>query len=89
MPTPAQPPMHADIDWPDTTKKLRNHLRSIATVALDVFESITTHKHTSEGKEHTDSAMFNGSSGVLFAFFKYMKLLRKEGDNVQADSIEK
>jgi hypothetical protein len=76
--------MHADIDWDELTLKLREHLGKITTVSIDSFTKITSYRCTSDGKEHSDSTMFNGSSGVLYSFFKFIQLLKKE----KSDKVE-
>ena len=44
------------------------------------WDQVSTTKYNHDGSTSSDFSMYNGSAGVLFAMFKYSKLLAKETD---------
>ena len=68
------------IEWPELRQDLRNGLNSFVNQMLEKFDIISKNRLTLTGQEMKDTSMYNGTSGVAFALWKYTLLLQNEKD---------
>jgi hypothetical protein len=65
--------------WPELRISLRAYLSSMITTVMSTCTKTCMERGcTSTGKNPIDMSVYSGSTGVLFALYKYMLLVRKE-----------
>jgi hypothetical protein len=64
--------------WSSLKKQLRYKLELLVGTVMEEFETVSRLKVDSAGSENTDPSVFTGSSGLVFAMFRYSLLLNNE-----------
>jgi hypothetical protein len=71
---------YKELPWDTLGKVMRQQLDRYVDRIIAKFDTLSVKKYDSTGKETTDPSIFLGSGGVLFALWKYMKLLNDDAN---------
>jgi hypothetical protein len=67
-----------DVDWEILRHDIRKTLSEKMGLISAQFSTICKYRLRSDGKTDRQPSMYNGSGGVAFALFKYVRMLRGE-----------